>query len=34
MIKTKEDLKFYLEQDAIANGEKLGGGQNQELSII
>ena len=26
MIKTKEDLKFYLEQDAIANGEKLGGG--------
>lgn len=27
MIKTKEDLKFYLEQDAIANGEKLGGGK-------
>ena len=27
MIKTKEDLRLYLSQDAVANGEKLGGGK-------
>lgn len=29
MIKTKEDLKFYLEQDAMANGEKLEGAKSR-----